>query len=105
MITHKVSQGYPSGSTSLPAPLFSTQLWQTAWKGTDLHNSSSEADRYYNQQIMITSILQTGKQWLHESSPSDRMNQTLNDSEKLEVPGIETAGIHHTEAAVSALSK
>lgn len=47
----------------------------------------------------------SGKQWPHDSSPSDRMNQTLNDSEKLEVPGIETAGIHHTEAAVSALSK
>lgn len=54
---------------------------------------------------MITSILQAGKQWPHESSPSDRMNQTLNDSEKLEVPGIEAAGVHHTEAAVSALSK
>lgn len=82
-----------------------TQLWCTAWRGTDLHNSSSEADRYYNQQIMITSILQAGIQWPHESSPSDRMNQTLNDSEKLEVPGIEAAGVHHTEAAVSALSK
>lgn len=60
--TQSVSQCCPSGSTSLPALFFSTQLWRTAWGGTDLHNSSSKVYRYYNQQIMITSILQVGKQ-------------------------------------------
>lgn len=47
----------------LQAPWFPSQLWHTAWTLTDPHNSSREADRYYNQQIMITSILQAGKQW------------------------------------------
>lgn len=47
----------------LQALLFHIQLQRTARTLTSPHNSSSEVDRYYNQQIMIASILQAGKQW------------------------------------------
>lgn len=47
----------------LQAPLFATQLWHTTQTLTNSHSRSSEANRYYNKQIMIAFILQVGRQW------------------------------------------
>lgn len=74
----------------LQAPLFATQLWHTTQTLTNSHNRSSEANRYYNKQIMIAFILQVGRQWPKWSSPSDMMNQALNYGEKWEAPGLRT---------------
>lgn len=40
----------------LQTPLFPTQLQHTTQTQSDLHNSSSEAGRYYNKRIMIAFI-------------------------------------------------
>lgn len=88
------------------APLFPIQLQRTVRTLTDTHNSSSEAERYYNQQIMITSILQMGKQWPKWIKP------IWHDESDTEWQGeigsawlTNCAGVHQSEAAVSAMSK
>lgn len=72
----------------LQAPLFATQLWHTTQTLTNSHNRSSEANRYYNKQIMIAFTWQAGRQWPKRISPSDVM--AMNYGEKWEALGLRT---------------